>query len=337
MMTLGKYKYTRNGMSKEELENYSQLRHTFPFNTVMESEWYGTGTVLRKYLYYPKILPIRIRITHGPSVWDQVTDHFIEAKEYYSALYSRRLTLNFEERTSRKCFQFQSPFWIYYKKNRNKFKSSKSGTIFFLSHSTFWTEVETSHQSVIGYLNNLPKSMLPISICMHFVDIQKKRHIPFLDAGFRIYTAGNWENKWFIHNFFEIVSNYKYAVSNTFGSQFLYCTMIGVKSIIYQKITTSVVHQEDTNEIAAYDKGYSFLRQNEVVSAFLDKSDTITSLQQSIVEEELGIKEGLSMFNMSFVLYKAYIQWKVFRVLSYLLKLKDRLERKILLKLNKYF
>src|SRR5690606_30486822 len=62
----------------------------------------------------------------------------------------------------------------------------------------------------------------PVTICLHFVDVLKGKHRLFEEAGFRCVTAGHMFNKDFISNFYKIVTNFKYSLSNDIGSHTFY-------------------------------------------------------------------------------------------------------------------
>lgn len=305
-----RYKFSSNGMSESELEFFSTFEHKLLPDTVSESEYYGAGEIIRKYCFYPEFFPIRSRNFHGPDQWDKISEYFVNAKEKYFGLYSKRLLCDFRSRTRNKVsFVIQSPAWIYYKNNKEKFNNLKSGSIFFLSHSTFWTHLQTDSDKVIQFINSFPPEMQPVSICMHFVDIQKNYHLPFLEKNIPVYTAGHWRNKYFIHNFFEIVKHFKFAFGNKFGSQFLYCTMIGIKSILYDDIETKKIEEQDPNNLNAIEQGYTFNQLKKVTAVFSDKTNVITLEQKQLVEEELGIKDGISILHLSFLLYISYFHW----------------------------
>jgi hypothetical protein len=145
-----------------------------------------------------------MRNFHGPSQWDYITDHLFHTKEKYTGFYSKRLKDDFENKTGRKAYVIKAPFWVYAKKNKIVKSDKAKGTLYFHSHSTFWSDIQTDTPAIIAYLKQLPTSMQPISVCLFFVDIQKGRHKSFQEAGFPVFTAGSWYNDWFAHNFFEI-------------------------------------------------------------------------------------------------------------------------------------
>jgi hypothetical protein len=309
--TNGKYFYQCQGMSSIELDYYSQFEHNRPNNTVSETEYYGTGKILRNSCLYPSSWPIRLRIIHGPSQWDYLQDYFIEAKEPFSGLYSKRLKRDFDNRTSRKSFIIKSPFWVYYKNHESEINIKKKGTIFFLSHSTHWDTKVTEHDLVIEYLQNLPEYMQPVAICIYYLDVQNGVQFPYMEKNIPVFTVGTFNNNYFIHNFFEIIKNYKYCLSNSFGSQIFYCTMIGIPSMLINELAPSFHSLTNINDIKALERGEKFLQLTKVKELFSSTDLKITPEQLSIIEEELGIKDGVSMFTLSVLLYYSFFLWKI--------------------------
>ncbi len=101
-----------------------------------------------------------------------------------------------------------------------------NGSIFFHAHSTFWTDKVTDYARIFQQFQHLPKEFHPISICMFFVDIQKERHKIYIENGFSVYTMEIEAS--ILQKIYEIVKNYKYALSNSVGSNIFYCINLGI-------------------------------------------------------------------------------------------------------------
>lgn len=312
MKFLGRYNFNKEGMSKDELSFFANFKSIFPKNTVIEAEYYGHGKWLRKSGLYPQKLPILLRTTHGPDTWDSVANHYFECGEKYVGFYTKRLCDDFKRRQNKVgSFVLKAPAYYCFKKKYSNKKQVKQGSIFFVSHSTFKTKVDTDHSNLICFLENLPDRFKPISLCFHFNDVLDGKTEVYFDKGYKIYCAGNFENKYFIENFFEIVNNFKYAIGNEMGSQFLYCTLAGIKSIIFPEVKTTILIENDSNHIAAKKDGLTFLRSQELLGIFSDTNDYITENQKLAVEVELGIKDGTSPIFLSFYLYWSLISYRI--------------------------
>ncbi len=320
-----KYTFKSDGMSESELLYFSKFENSFVKNTIEESELYGNGEIIRQYCFYPKSFPIAMRNFHGISQWDFVTDHILRSPEKYIGLYSKRLVNDYELRTGKKAYHLQAPFAVYVKKNKIRKLPQAKGTIFFHAHSTYWTDKSSDTETIIAYLKNLPSTMQPVSISMFFVDIQKGRHKPYIEAGFPIYTSGSWKSKAFVHNFFEIIRNFEYCLSNEIGSHVFYCTVIGLKTTILN-IKPTILSNTDYNSIASGRTINDHKQVQRVKSVFGEIKDHVTPEQRKIVEEELGITEGISLFRQSLIMYKA---WGDFFLTRSVQKLKSIIKRLI--------
>ncbi len=303
--SIGKCRYSPEGMSDEELEFLSTFVHTYHPETVTETERYGCGQILRKYCWYPKKWPLRMRNFHGPSQWDHVTQHLLEAREKFIGLYSKRLKNDFDEKTGRKSYVIQAPFWVYAKNKKIKSDNAK-GTLFFPSHSTFWCDIESDTKDIISFLKKLPSEMQPISVCLFFVDIQKGRHKIYKEAGFAVYTAGSWDNQWFAHNFFEIAKYFKYSLSNSLGSQLFYCTAIGVESFIID-FKPTVLTNTDTNILSSAIPIAEHKQVKKAYAMFDFKVQKDSATRLEFAKQELGVYDGISLFRQSYMMYVSQV------------------------------
>ncbi len=298
------YKFKEGGMNEEELIFHSRLESTYPKNTIIETESYGLGKHLRAYGFYPFFLPILIHTDHGPNQWDHVTPHMLNSKADFFGFYSKRLVIDWYNKTKKKALLLQSPFVSYKHASRIQKSPTANGSIFFHAHSTFWTDKVTDYARIFQQFQHLPKEFHPISICMFFVDIQKERHKIYIENGFSVYTAGNWKHPFFTENFYEIVKNYKYALSNSVGSNIFYCINLGIPfSIIDGEPTLG--SNIDLNILQSGKEISDHIQVQKNYTLFKGLNLTITDEQLELVNHELGIVEHTGRLKLSFVLYSA--------------------------------
>lgn len=305
-------------MTEDELLFHANYSHSFPPNTIHETEKYGIGKMIRKMANYPSSWPIKIHTDHGPNQWDFVTEHMLQSEADLFGFFSERIINDFKKKSNKKALLLQSPYKAYRERNRIEIDNNAIGSIFFLAHSTFWTDKETNYDELFDFFDKkLPSTHHPVSICLHFVDVQKNRHIPFIKKGFPVYTAGNWEHPYFVENFYEIIKKFQFGFSNSVGSNLFYCVDLGIPYTIID-IEPVIVSNSDPNIISskiAHKNHFQYEIQYNLFSSF---ENQINPLQQQFVNEELDPKNKIANGILMYHLYFSYFK---FRLNSIFLKL----------------
>lgn len=293
-----------------KLKDIASARNNHINDTFEESERYGQGFIFRKFGFYPQFLPLRVVIHHGPSQWDFVEQHIFNYKNYNIGFYSDRFVNELKDNKSfRKVFKIMSPFAFY--RNSKKIKPSNfaRGSLFFYAHSTYWTDNDTSFDELLTKFKEMPEEFQPIDICMYFVDIQKGLHEKFIEFGYNVYCAGNWYNRYFIKNFYEILTKYKYTFSNLIGSYTFYSVECGIPfSLIDLPITTS--RNTDENIIKSGKSVFDHQQFKRCIKIFSGTHLKISKEQQKLVNDELGIHGGISRLRFAYILYFSFFNYK---------------------------
>jgi len=312
-------KYHPKGMSNVELIEFAQLEAKHHARSVSEAEVYGAGKYLRKYGFYPNFLPIRVYITHGPSQWDFVENRLFPPHHNFNGFFSDRLVLDFRKRSDKKAFKIISPFAYCRRVNNIQQSPDAKGSLFFFAHSTKWIDFETDNNKVLEMINKLPVEFFPISVCMYYDDILKGRHKFFINQGIPVFTAGNWKNPCFIDNFYEILRNFKYSISNSIGSYIYYSVDLNIPfSIIDAK--PKLVENELIKDYLRDEYFLNYQQSQRNYSLFKGEFISITQDQKDIATEELGMKDGISRFKFSILLYKSYFKYAFNLLISFLKK-----------------
>jgi len=304
------YRFNPDGMNEYELQFHAKLEQVIAKESFEDTERYSIGKHLKKYGFYPTSLPILLHAMHGPSQWDVVTPHMLKSNSEIFGFYSKRLVEDWNSKSDKEVYLLKSPNHLYAKKvDKNPFAK---GTIFFHSHSTFWTDRHTDYDVVFNEIKKLPPEFHPVSVCMHFVDIQKGLHKPYQEKGYPIYTAGNWNHPYFIENFYEIIRNFTYAVSNSLGSNVLYCIDFGMPFSLI-KGYPQIIHNTDNN-IKTTKPSIEHKQYQKNLELFTGIHTKISEAQQQLVNEELAPQGALSRLQLAIILYKAYLKFQAKRV-----------------------
>jgi len=299
-------KYNPKGMNKDELLEFVQLEAPIHPRSVSEAEVYGAGKYLRKYGNYPKSWPIKVYVSHGPSQWDFVEPRLIPSYHNYNAFFSDRLVQDFKNKSHKKVFKILAPFVMCRRLNNIQQAVDVKGSLFFFAHSTEWTDFKTNYEKILAEFEKLPKEFLPISVCMHFMDIKRDRHHFFIDKGIPVFTAGNWKNPFFADNFYEIIRHFKFTLTNSISSNIFYSIEMGIPAsfIDVEPEITENTEKEFMGEENPIKKHKQMQRNYRIFSGI---HTSITDEQKQITIEELGLVDGISRINFSFLLYYSLI------------------------------
>lgn len=249
---------------------------------------YGLGFWLRKYANFPTWLPLYFHGDHGPSLASKIL-HFELKSIYKVALFHNDFKKNDAlKRKFKKVYVVGSPFVHYKNINNLKPENDRKGTICFPYHSTAGVDVHYNWQVYIDELKNLPSEFHPLTICIHFVDIEKGIDKFFLKNGFRVVTAGHKKNIKFTENFYSIIKDKKFSTSNILGSQAFYCTDFGIPFFLYGN--KNLIIENSSNKNMAFGK----LSLNEYIHTNREMSnfDQATLLFEAF-HREISIEQRL--------------------------------------------
>lgn len=284
-------------LSLEELARYHKR-----VGTVENIEMYGFGKEVREYAYLPKWFPVKIKSQHGIVLWNRPSLHELNSALPAMLVHSRRMKVEWQRISRKPCFIFKSPFYTYRMRRKLSVSPSATGSVFFLGHSTWLTEVDGKLDSLISYLkNDLPEIFRPCTVMLHFIDIQKGIHREFLRQGFKVATAGHYYNEQFIENFYNIIREHRFALSNDIGSYTFYSIDFGLPFSLVGERPTVHFSTDELHEIELLGKDLSHKTAIEKLFAG-GLNEAITREQLEIVNSEIGVSDGLGRFAMTVLL-----------------------------------
>lgn len=202
------------------------------------NSWYGSAKILKQFSNWH--LPLPYVVPHAPGhssykTWDAELDSSLPG--YY--LFPSWRKRNLEKKTNKKIILGASP-WLYLismqiKKNQNK-KYKKKGSIVFPPHSTHLINAEMDHYKFIKILKKSSRKYYPLTICFYWRDIQLKKHLPYINNGFRVVSAGHMFNENFFENLINIFAKKEYLITNNYGSHIFYGASAGLKVIFTKEV-----------------------------------------------------------------------------------------------------
>lgn len=272
------------------------------------TESYSFGWNIRQYAFYPVFLPLYAYSNHGVGYYtDYITPHELNNDAPCQFYQSKDVVKLFQATSSKPCYVMKSPFVMYRQRHNITQVSQPKGTLAFFAHSTDAVDVQVEEETYIKKLRALPEEYHPICVCLHMHDIRKGKYKFLLESGFPVYTVGNGTDQRFAKRFYDLIRNFKYTTSNMLGSYAYYSVEIGIPFFIYGDMPVLMNHGD-----ANIPKGEYKLKNNAfyqyAYNLFLTRSNEITKEQQTLIENHLGIKDGLSRWEMAKVLYWAYLK-----------------------------
>jgi len=272
------------------------------------AEVYSFGKHIRECALYPSILPLHIFTDHGVGHYsDGIAKQELENDAYCQFYHSTESVELFKKNSKKPCYTLLSPFVMCRRKNKIEQLKNAKGTLAFPAHSTPEIDDSSNIEKYIQQLKELPEEFQPVCVCLHMHDLHKEQHKIFIENDIPVYTAGNAFDYRFAERFYDILKHFKYTTSNMVGSYLFYSVEMGIPFSIYGN-GPELYNNSDPN----LDNGVYNVDENQeyskIFKMFKGLNKEVTQEQKKIVEENLGIVDGLSRFEMAKTLYTAYLK-----------------------------
>lgn len=283
----------------------------YPRKPYWTSSVYGFGKWIRIYGYYPPVLPLCIYTDHAPGETSNVHNaHEIDSTAPVQLYHSLRRVTAWKLRFKKPCYPLYSPFVFARTQLGIKPAPERTGSIYFLAHTTAFLEDNKSPVKYAEEIQQLPDIYKPITLCLHYHDVEKGMAETYRSFGFEVVTAGNPSSQNFPKNFYEILRTRKYSLSNMFGSYALYSIEMGIPFGLHGSGPLYFNKGDPNIEQGQYT---SYLHSNYHQDAHrLFGSlpvNSITSSQAEFATYHLGLENGIGRREMSKVLYASLLVW----------------------------
>ena len=287
-----------------------------------QAEVYSIGKCLRDITGYPDDKPLYIFTEHAPkSIVDYIPDYELNNDAPVHFVSSKNALEIFKRNSKKPCYQYTYPIITYRRKHNMVKKENAKGTIVFPAHSIPGLKAEFDIDKFCNELNNLSDEYKPICICLHYHDINDGLHLEFIKRGFPVYSAGHPYNPDYIDKFYDILTNFKYSMSNMLGSYVYYSVELGIPFSIIGKESTF-----NNTEHNIYKKGV--LKYSEISPMFKNQYELFSNKDRNIITDEQKeyVKKGLGLdSDLSIKELRKILDWAYYKK-SF--KLKDLLFRK---------
>jgi hypothetical protein len=273
-----------------------------------EARNYGFNIILKEYAQFPRWLPLPCHFEHGWTPLPEALESDIRVKKPLMLVFSKRRFKDWKRRSKIPAVIMGSPFIHYKNLHKLKRKEDAKGTIAFPSHSTYDLKIHFDIEKFCKALKRLPKDFHPITICLFWIDYVDKADI-YRKFGFKVVTAGpkftNSTN--FVKNYYDILSNHRYAVSNEIGSYTFYAVDFGLPFFIAGE--APLLENESKRDANVAEASYldDYLWGNKTMNLFrTGPVKQISMAQQQFVAKEMGTNDCLSSDKLNKLLWKYY-------------------------------
>ena len=269
------------------------------------NEVYGLGYWLKDYAYYPKSWPLFTFMDHGMALSDRVTPHEIENNAPLIFKFSPRTVALYRKASRKPVYTVVNPYIHYRRSRKITVSGAAKGTIFFVAHSTSDIDDLTDWEEYIRQLKQIPEQFHPIDVCLHPTDMDKGLDRIFEQHGYKVFTAGDLTSHLYTVNFYDILRNYRYSMSNILGSYFFYSVEMGIPFSFYgeePKYFNKADHNIEKGNYTSYREFETFKKAKSLFSGF---HATISGEQAAFVKYELGIQDTISRGKACWLVYKA--------------------------------
>ena len=247
---------------------------------------YGFEKILLDYADLPLLLPFLPCYDHGLSFEDIPNRN--STLNHLSNTYlcwGERTFENIKKKTDKKPVISGAPFLIYKDKN-NIVKKTQKKTLFFISHSTDKISQNIGPREIDEIISKIDNCYNPIDLCLHWSDYLKEKNT-YEKMGYNVFTAGKVFNNNFVKNFYEIITNYEFTMSNKLGTYILFSLDLGIPFSLVGQEPVYFNHSNDKNKPKSY-KITDYEYGKKITKLFYGLNNKISEDQKNFSSLETG-------------------------------------------------
>lgn len=276
-----------------------------------EMQSYGFNQIIKEYADFSQFLPLPAHLEHGWTALKEPlkTDLICAENKGLMLVFNQRRLLSWQEKSKVPVYIMGAPFIHYRRINHITKKATAKGTVAFPCHSTANVHSKYDIEKYCQALNKLSDEYKPISVCLHFSDYKDNNIKIYQKYGFKVKTAGKkiGGSMDFAKNFYQILSDHKYATSNEIGSYTFYAVEMEIPFFILgdrpyfinqNKTDTNVPEKYSTEDFEYGRKSFKLFSTGPV--------KYISDEQKKFIIRELGIKDCLSNEELYIILNKNF-------------------------------
>ncbi len=216
---------------QKDIEQLCQQKFSISREIYHPNNNYGFAYLLKEYAKYPQEEPIYATLPHGVYMFDRVIAKGELEQDLPAHLNFPPFTTALWKKTAknRKVIPFASPIHYALKLFRPEVaEHERKGTLFLPTHSTMAINISLDKEQIIEELKNLPEEFHPVTICVHWQDVQKGLHLFFQSKGFNVVSAGHLNDDNYMFRWLHLTSQFKLVAHSGMGSAMFYSIAAGI-------------------------------------------------------------------------------------------------------------
>lgn len=239
----------------------------------------------------------------------------LETKYHGILLFTDELKQKWEKKLkTRKLIKtIPHPYVLYQRRTKYKLGLNRRGSLFFFSHSTWDTEIETKYELLKARLDALDEDFKPVRIVLHFIDVLKGKDLQFKKMGYKVISFGNMYNTIFVDNLYGALKNTRYALSNTVGSHAFYCINVGIP---FSLVDTETTLKQPEREINYNKQARRHLKKVEEMKNLIGTSLNYKNSPMTIdfVNNELGLNNTSLKLPLIYFILRSNIIYTIAKI-----------------------
>ncbi|HMP80454.1 MAG TPA: hypothetical protein PKD54_13450, partial [Pirellulaceae bacterium] len=275
---------------QEDLETICEDRQLVTSEIHPANDFYGQASVIKRYVGLPNDYQLKAVVEHGvmymPTMWEYDRLACLASNLAYS-----RYRATLQRRSSGKPSLAIGSGFHYAKQlvDREHAPVERRGTIAFPCHSSHTILYTFDYDDYARRLQQLPDWMQPVYVCVYWKDVLRGHHLPYVQAGLPVVSAGHMYDSDFMLRSYDICRRFQFAVGNDIGSYLFNAIISGCKF--------SYVHSGDIeiqipeNELQNVPHGRSDFQaiQAECARLFAELTPELTPQQIAFVNRFVGL------------------------------------------------
>lgn len=194
--------------------------------------YYGNDFAIKKYAGLRADAPLYGVLPHGiyfdPTfVWRHELDSPLPA----ILSYPRFRDESYRSVTRRLIVSSASPYVYASRLLQSSPPPRRRGTLYFLAHSTHHVRRERDAGTIATQLSEIGGDFAPITVNIYWKDVLLGSHIPFLERGLRVVSAGHIFDRFFLFRLHHLCSMHEFASGDAFGSHTFFSAHSGCKYV----------------------------------------------------------------------------------------------------------
>jgi hypothetical protein len=163
-------------------------------------------------------------------------------------------------------------------------RSTGVGTLFMPAHSTACCDTDMNWDELADSLSSMPDECKPVTVCIHWQDEARGRHIPFVNRGYRVVTAGKLQDQTFLYRLIALFKEHKWVAGNEIGSSTLYAIATGRPFFLWGTSPGSRIIQKDFVVAPKEDS----IKHLTIISSVVEERRPIDSSMRDMAAYYLG-------------------------------------------------